>query len=147
MKSSLEHFFMDCNDPVAVSELITSLAAGTVMKVDRIPQSILPHVVLLTTIGLRRYNQQIIDDYGYLLQRTLDVWKEPDFTHRVFWHPQLNLVWYICERGPRGEYFLDDCYETQYMFPIYEELVNADLDQLFPAENAQRKTRARAQTA
>jgi hypothetical protein len=121
---------MDCN-PVAASQFITGMAAGLQLQVDHLPDCLLPHAVLLSTIGLRTYQQQIVDDYAYLLQRMQDVWAEPDFTHRRFWHPQLAHCWFILVNGPRGEYHLDEIQELGYAFQLYEELVNADTDQLF----------------
>jgi len=125
-----QHFFRDCS-PVAVSDLVLCMATGTVMDVARIHVDLLPAVVLLATIGLRAYHQQIINDYTELLQRMVDVSREHDFTHRTFYHPQLHLAFAICDRGPSGEFVLDTVPEASYMFQVYEELINATSEELF----------------
>lgn len=139
--AALRKYFFQCNSAVAVSDLVVCMAAGTVLKVDRIPTELLPAVVLLATIGIRDYQQQIIDDYGYLLQRFQDTINEPSFTHKVFDHPQLYLAALIAQRGPRGEYLLNELPEASYIFQVYEELANADIEELF--QGVKEKTAAK----
>lgn len=125
-----QFFFVDAKDLVAVSDLITSLAAGNQIRADRVPACLLPCVTLLTTIGLRRFDQQIVDDYALLIDRLKEVWREPNFTHAEFFHRQLFLVSCVANEGPRGEFDWDGVPEAQYMFEVYEELVNADLEEI-----------------
>lgn len=124
-------FLSGVRNPVSQSNLIVALAAGTVLQAGRLPTDLLPSVVLLATIGLRSFNQQIIDDYELLLQRMEETFKDPGLTHRDFDHPELWLVSSVSQYGPRGEYFLDTVPEAGYMFKVYEDLVNVELSTLF----------------
>lgn len=137
------YFFMEC-DPIAVSDLVVCLAAGVPLPVQRIPTCLLPHVVLLATIGLRAYNQQIVDDYVALLERLEDLVRHKterdvlalamDDNYRPEpwpWHPQGYLAHFISQRGPRAEYFLANHPEAQYMLAVYEGLINAEITELF----------------
>lgn len=137
-------YFFKGNSAVAVSNLVVCMAAGAVMAVEALPTELLPAVVLLATIGIRSYNQQIVDDYELLLARMEDVFKhkqERDILAAAMdasyvpepwpWHPQINLASSISLRGARGEYTLVDIPEAQYMFQVYEELVNAEVEGLF----------------
>lgn len=137
------YFFSHCN-PVAVSDLVVCLASGCTLPVERIPICLLPHVVLLATIGLRSYNQQIIDDYELLLGRLEDVPKHKEERDLLAmsldeayqpepypYHPQGYLAYFISQRGATGEYWLDTHPEAAYMFKVYEELINATPEELF----------------
>jgi hypothetical protein len=132
-----EYFFSGCKNPVNVSNLVIALASGNVIKVDRLPAEVLPHVVLLATVGLRSYQQQIIDDYGFLLQRMTDAITTADVAlrledgERIAWTPNLSYAINIASYGPRGEYDMDTNPELDYIFKVYEELINADSDNLF----------------
>ena len=144
--AALRQYFFKGSSAVAVSDLVVCLAAGTIMKVDRIPTELLPAVVLLATIGLRGHNQQIIDDYEQLLLRLEEVIKHKEerdvlaasLDERYVpepwpWHPELYLACSISQRGPRGEYNLNELPDAEYMFTVYEDLVNADLEAYFAA--------------
>lgn len=131
MQPETERFLSGIRNPISVSNLITALAAGTVLQVEHIPVDTLPSVVLLATIGLRSFNQQIIDDYQLLLEKMEAAFKDTTLTHRDFYHPDLWLVSSISQMGPRAEYFLDSTPEAEYMFTVYAELINADLNELF----------------
>lgn len=142
MNPDMEHFFYDHPSPVAVSDLITTLASGVPLKVDRLPNSLLPHVVLLATIGLQNFKQLIVDDFNYLIQKTSDVWAEEDFTHRVFWHVELSIVSAITLRGAR-EVDLSVLPECGYMFRVYEQIVNAELEDLFGSNSSVKRKETR----
>lgn len=134
--AKVERFFSGCN-PVSTSEIITALAAGTVIKVQDIHNDALPAIVLLATIGLREHQQQIVDDYVFLIQRMNELFeglKNDEWSNADVWHPELFLVSLICMRGPQGEYTLNGVPEAGYMFEVYDLLVNASLEDLFPPE-------------
>lgn len=138
MNANVEYFFSSCRNPINVSNLITALASGNQIKADRVPVEVLPHVVLLTTIGLRSFQQQIVDDYALLLQRTLEADRDADVTGTTSTGERMALpvrggflVWDIAIQGPRGEYTLDELPDAGYMFDVYEELINADAEGLF----------------
>ena len=73
MTPATRYFFAYANskDPAAVSELIANLAAGRQLNAARVPVALLAPVVLLTAVGLREYEQQIVDDYPALLARQI----------------------------------------------------------------------------
>lgn len=137
MTQETQTFFSGCKNPFNVSFLITSLAAGNQIKSELVPVEILPHVTLLATIGLRSYEQQIIDDYALLLQRMHEAGQQANVARQLengeqfAWLPGLFLVFDIAMYGPRGEYMLDEIQDAAYMFKVYEELINADPDNLF----------------
>lgn len=139
MKPHTVYFFSRCRNVVNVSNLIVALAAGTPIKVDRLPVDMLPAVVLLATIGLRTHNQQIIDDYAFLLTRMEEAFKDDTLANGDYDHPQLSLASSISQLGPRAEYTLDENPEADYMFSVYEELVNADLAVLFKGVPKEKK--------
>jgi hypothetical protein len=135
MRLHTQHFLSGIKCPVLQSNLVAALAGGNVLQVGLLPVALLPTVVLLATIGLRSYQQQIVDDYGLLLARMEQVFKAPELTHRHYFHPQLSLVALITPYGHHGDYWLDQHPECGYMFSVYEELVtNADIDVLFPKD-------------
>ena len=137
MDRDVEQFFSAVRSPELVSELVVMLAAGVQVKAERVPLTLLPCVIILSTIGYRSYGQQIVDDYGRLLERFGEEWlSQPDKTHRHCDHPQLHYVVTITERGVRGDYTLDVLPEAGYIFRVYERLVNTELDSLFPKEVA-----------
>ena len=130
MDCEVEQFFSAVRNPALVSDLITMLAAGVPLKVERVPL-----VLLLATVGYRSYDQQIVDDYARLLERFGEEWlARPERTHRDLDHPQLYYVVRVVERGVRGDYTMDVLPEMGYVFRVYERLVNVDLEGLFPKE-------------
>jgi hypothetical protein len=141
---ALRKYFFQGNSAIAVSDLVVCMAVGTVMPVDRVPTELLPAVVLLATVGLREFNQQIIDDYEKLLHRLEEVIKHKEERDALAaslderfvpepwpWHPQLYLACSISQRGPCGEYTLNEIPEAGYIFQVYEELINATPEELF----------------
>lgn len=166
MSPETQIFFSGCKNPFNVSELITSLAAGNQLKSELVPVEVLPHVTLLATIGLRSYQQQIIDDYEVLLRRMQEVLATSDVTRTLengeqyAWFPGLQLVNTIALYGPRGEYDLDELYDAAYMFKVYEELIHGNVDELFswlgttagnesdaPSQSVGQKTQSRSKRA
>lgn len=150
MNHNIERFFGGCKNPINVSEVITDLAAGTQLKVALLPVELLPALLLLATIGVREYNQQIVDDFEYLYQRMDETFEmmrgraahdhggehEYDLdavqlSNAQVWHPELFLVSMLCIAGPRAPFTLNLVPEAGYMFKVYEELVNADISRLF----------------
>src|ERR1035441_3471599 len=132
MTNEQQYFFSGVRAAVDVSEVILALASGQPLKVERLSYSLLPAVVLLATVGLRTYQQQIVDDYPFLLDRLEGCFKDNTEESWHCWHPHLHLAASISQRGPRGEYTLDEHPETGYMFKVYEQLVGQELTQLFP---------------
>lgn len=121
-------FFSGVRNPQDVSDVVTCLAAGKPLEVLRLSDDLLPPVVLLATIGLRAFDQQIVDDYVILLDRVEELFAAPC---PGVWHPQLSLVSGIQWNGASGEFILDSLPEARYMFDLYESLVNAELGTLF----------------
>jgi hypothetical protein len=127
-----DFFFSGCANPANVSDFIVALAAGQPLQADRLPAELLPCAVLLATIGLRAFQQQIVDDYIVLLDRMEDCFKAVDHASvGGFYHPQLHLVSRIVEDGPQAPFLLDQVPEAEYIFGVYKELVEADVEALF----------------
>jgi hypothetical protein len=150
MKSETEYFLSGIYHPVNRSNLVAALAVGTVMQVGRLPVDLLPTVVLLAVIGVRRYKQQVIDDYTALLKRMTAVMDTADVTRTVqdtgerFNHPSFNLVSCLVYGQMEQDYgapWLDDFPEAYYMVAAYEELVNNSAEALFPPANSLRSKR------
>lgn len=122
------YFFQGVRNPVDVSDLVTCFAAGKPIEVIRLSDDLLPPVVLLATIGLRAYQQQIVDDYVILLDRMAEVFARecPNV-----WHPNLSMVSSIQWNGASAEFILGELPEAQYMFRLYESLIEADLETMF----------------
>jgi hypothetical protein len=139
MEASTQMFLRDVRCPVSRSNLITTLAAGNVMQVDRLPVELLPAVVLLATVGLRSHNQQIVDNYAELLASMESTFKNRELTHKDYAHVSMMLVSTIVNEGPRGEYHLDENPEAEYIFEAYAELMNNDVDTLFAVPEKRRK--------
>lgn len=110
------------------------------MQVERLPVDLLPTVTLLTVIGVRRYEQQIVDDYLLLLRRMRTAIDEADVTRTLpetgerFDHPSFSFVSAIVFQyleEERGAPWLEEFPEARYMIEAYEELVGNDISQLF----------------
>jgi hypothetical protein len=129
-QGATEHFFSCCN-PQTASDIIVSLAAGTPIKVARLPLDALPAVALLALIGLRRYNQQIVDDYLQLFVNLQEAIHDASILNDKFCHPELYLACFMADRGPACDCFLEGVYDAEYMFPLYTYLVNQDVTRLF----------------
>lgn len=134
MNPTLAYFFSGCKNPENVSEVVTMLAAGVPLPVDRLPLETLPAVALLATIGLRKYGQQIVDDYCILVDRLSEAMKDTSVWNDGFWHPQMFLVACVVDGGPRGKYDWSEVREVQYMYAVYGHLVNNEVERMF--ENA-----------
>jgi len=139
MTPQTEHFLSGIYNPVNRSNLITALAAGQVMQVERLPVDLLPTVVLLAVIGVRRFNQQIVDDYTALLRRMAATVLEADLSRTLptgerYNHPDMHIVSSLVFQfmeDERGAAWLDDMPECWYMVQVYEELINLDIKELF----------------
>lgn len=140
MTRQAEHFLSGIYHPINRSNLVLALAAGTVIQVDSLPVDLLPTVTLLAVIGVRRFNQQIVDDYVALLRRMREVLAAANAARTIeetgerFNHPEFHLVsclvcMFLEEEG--GARWLDDFPEAWYMPAVYEELINTDLKSLF----------------
>jgi hypothetical protein len=148
MNAKMERFFSGCKNPENVFEFQQMMAAGVPVKVERLPTDLLPAVVLLSTIGLRSFQQQIVDDYESLLARMDELFhRDSGAWHDQFWHPELSVVSFICIGGARGEYWMDSNPDCNYMFDVYEELVNAETEEMFKALEAATGRKTKKQTA
>ncbi len=138
----VRYFFQGCKNPANVSEFILTLAAGQQLRASELPSELLPAAILLSCIGLSKYQQQIVDDYEALIDRMRELYTKPDcmlcrqgccsaheFTATP-WHPQGHLVSFICMYGPYADYDLDGTFDAAYMFPLYETLVNQSVESL-----------------
>jgi len=140
-----EYFFQCTRNPVSVSNLIVALAAGTPLQVDRIPPELLAPVVLLSTVGLRVFQQQIVDDYVALFNRMEELWKDCDVTLKLpngesmqFLH--LNPVSGLIMDGPRNaDYFIGDLPELRYVEQMYHEMVEDTPENLYEQMNKEAK--------
>ena len=132
MTKARAYFFSGIKNPAEVSEIVVGMASGRVFETERITLASLPAIVLLCTIGLRQFRQQIVDDYAALLIRLRDTMRDPTVWHDRVWHPHLYYAIRIAEAGSRGEYTVPRIPELSYLPDLYQEIVNAELEDLIP---------------
>jgi hypothetical protein len=104
------YFFNGQRCPVLRSQLVTALMAGTQLEVDRLPHAVLADAVLLSLAARAYHNAEIVDDYMGLLDRTNEVWRAPEFTHKVFDQTHLSTVSFIARGSTEFR-----CVEDQYV--------------------------------
>lgn len=88
-------FFRCQRNPFLRSQLLTALMAGTQLELERLPNAVLADVVLLAMVSREYHQAEIIDDFEGLLARVNELWKQKDFTHRVFDSIHLSTVSFI----------------------------------------------------
>lgn len=124
-------FFWGVTNPALVSQVVTTLACGIPLDVERLHPSLLLPVYLLATIGLNTYTQLIVTSFERLTERIIETYKMENVN---MWHPEGFLVSHLVHRPPDAAYTLELIPECGYMFQVYLNLINEEIYTLFPGE-------------
>lgn len=127
-------FFRSQRNPVLRSQLITSIMAGVVLEVDRLPKAALADALMLATACREEWDCEIVDNYRALQRRVKEVVEEPDFTHAVMDQLHFRIAYLVACREPRAHIPFPEEHETKYIGPLTQDLLNADVPSYFKKE-------------
>jgi hypothetical protein len=126
-----EFFFRDQRSPLLRSQMVTALMAVRHLVLLRLPLASLLDAVVLASAARVYHEAEIIDDFGALLRRTDEAWKDPQWTCRVFDQTHRNVADFII-RG-LTEFV---AYEDLYIPELAKWLLEHDPPEYFSEELA-----------
>jgi len=124
-----DNFFKCQRCPVLRSQLITSLMAGKLLEVERLPKAALLDAVLIAMTTREYHQAEVIDDYTALCRLTNEEWKDPMWSCKVFDQNHLGTADFVV-RGS-NEFV---CHEDQYIPGLIGWFLGHDVPEYFVKE-------------